>query len=45
MVGIIMRDVIRKADLFDEAFDDWLGDLGLLPNVVSCDNWSGSAFK
>ena len=38
LVGITMRDVITKADLSDEAVDDWLGDLGLLLNVVSCDN-------
>ena len=37
-VGITMRDVIRKADLSDEAFDNWLRDFGLLPNVVSCNN-------
>ena len=38
LVGITMRDVIRKADPSDEAFDDWLRDLSLLPKVVSCDN-------
>ena len=38
LIGITMRDVIRKADPSDEAFDDWLRDLSLLPKVVSCNN-------
>ena len=38
LVGITLRDVISKTDLSDEAFDDWLRDLGMLPKIVSCDN-------
>ena len=38
LVGITMRDVIRKADLSDEDFDDWFRDLGMLPKIVSCDS-------
>ena len=38
LVSITMRDIIRKVDLFDEAFDDWIQDLGLLLKVVFFDN-------